>query len=174
MVWWQAEQPQEEAALLLGEKYRPLIIKEYPFWTLVLHEKQSPYVGRCYAWWKDQKPGDGERLQAGLIPKTARGWLFDQIFWEVIRACRALGYSTQEYGSKFLLNMCCLANMPAHNHHMHWHFIPRSAHPIIIEQIDLRVDDREWGSNYARPSLGEHELESTRLEFIRQLMVNAI
>ena len=155
-------------------EYLPYVIKDYPFWTLFLHKKQNPYVGRCYAWFKDKKPGDGEGMQAGAMSKEARGWLFDLIYWEVSIACFALGYSTNRYGPEFLLNMCYLANMPEHNHHMHWHFIPRSAHPIVLEQIDLRVQDFEWGRNYAKPALGEHELDEERLQFIRARMATAI
>ncbi len=158
----------------LGEAYKPLIIKEYPHWTLVLNEKQWPYVGRCYAWWKGKGPGDGEGLQPGSIPKPALGWLFSTIYWEVMVACRALGYSTHQYGPKFLLNMCYLANLPGHNHHMHWHFIPRSAHPIVLPEIDLRCEDREWGLNYAKPTLGEHTLEPAKLGHIRKIMADTM
>lgn len=160
--------------MLTAPEYQGYVLKDYPFWTLFLHKKQWPYVGRCYAWWKDRKPGEGEGMPPGLIPKPARGWLFDQIFWEVARACGALGYTTSPYGERFLLNMCCLMNEPVHNHHMHWHFIPRSAHSIVLEAIDLRCEDTEWGRNYAKPPLGEQELDEPRLQHIRTRMIDAL
>ncbi len=161
--------------MLSAKEYQPYIIKEYPHWTLFLHQKQSPYVGRCYAWWKDKKLGEGEGMQAGLLPKVARNWLFDGIFWDVVRACKALGYSTGQYGPGFLLNMACLANEGhLHNHHMHWHFIPRSPHPIILKEIDLRCEDVEWGKQYAKPRLGEHTLAEAQLQHIRRLMAEVV
>lgn len=161
--------------MLSAKEYQPYIIKEYPYWTLFLHQKQSPYVGRCYAWWKDRKLDEGEGMQAGLLPKGARNWLFDCIFWEVTRACKALGYSTDQYGPGFLLNMAYLANEGhLHNHHMHWHFIPRSPHPIILKEIDLRCEDAEWGKQYAKPRLGEHTLAESQLQHIRRLMAEVV
>jgi hypothetical protein len=165
----------KEVLMLSGTAYQPYLIKEYPYWSLFLHTKQSPYVGRCYAWWKDRKPGEGEGMQAGLLPKEARGWLFDCIFWEVVRACKTLGYSTDQYGPGFLLNMACLANEGhLHNHHMHWHFIPRSPHPIILKETNLRFEDAEWGKQYAKPIFGEYGLAEPHLQYIRRTMAEAV
>ena len=35
---------------LIEEKYRWSILKEYPYWTLLLHEKPGPFLGRGVVW----------------------------------------------------------------------------------------------------------------------------
>lgn len=50
--------------------YERFKIKVYQFWELFLHERQFPYLGRCYAWAKrgdaqkftDMSPEEGEEL----------------------------------------------------------------------------------------------------------------
>lgn len=154
----------------LSQQYRPLIIKEFSYWTLVLNEKQQ-YLGRCYAWWRDNCPAEGERLRPSELPPDALLELNRTIFADVERACQALGYATEPYGKEFLLNTCYLANLPGHNHHMHWHFIPRTAKPIILEEIDFRSTDHRWGDNY-RQEL-QVPLAPEKLEYIRNRMATS-
>ena len=161
----------------LRERYRPYIIKEYEYWTLVLHEKQLPYIGRCYAWWKDRAPGEGEGMPPSSLPPRGIIEATRKIFVDVQTACTKLGYDSLgpgAYGKKFLLNTCYLANEPAHNHHMHIHYIPRSAHRVVVEALGLASEDIEWGRNYAKPMQGEHTLPRRVLLEIRDIVANAI
>lgn len=160
--------------MLSAEKYQPYIIKDYIDWTLFLHEKQFPYIGRCYAWWKDSSPHEGELMRPSDLGRDELLELNNTIFDEVVDACAALGYQVEPYGDKFLLNMSYLANMPEHNHHMHWHFVPRTSIPIVLAGLNLRTEDVEWGKHYAKPPLGEEALAHEKLLAIRQLMANTI
>lgn len=155
-------------------KYSPYIIKEYTHWKLFLNKKQYPYVGRCYAWWKKaNSPGQGENMLPSDLSRQA--WLeLLTIFDEVVDGCRELGHQVDPYGEAFRLNMGYYANLPEHNGYMHWHFVPRFKQPLVLEAINLRADDFEWGGHYARPKLGEHELDEEKLQSIRLMMARAI
>ncbi len=157
----------------LGPQYKALVIKEYPNWTLVLNEKQWPYLGRCYAWWKDNSPAEGERMQPSELPQDALVELNHTIFNDVGRACEALDYTTRPYGDKFLLNVAYLANLSGHRHHMHWHFIPRSAHPLALPEIRYASADIRWGDNYEQPKEAP-QLSAEELEYIRKRMADTI
>jgi hypothetical protein len=154
-------------------KYRHLIIKEYEHWALFLSEKQMPYVGRCYAWWRDTNESEGEGMSlTDLSPKDLIEVLH-MVYGEVVVACKALGYPTHLYGTEFLLNTTYLANEEAHNHHMHWHFIPRAKTPVEVRVLPhRRFEDLLWGANYAnikQVSLRRHELL-----IVRDAMASAI
>ena len=165
---------EEEVALKIGKAFEPYVIKEYIGWTLVLNLKQVPYVGRSYAWWRDNSPGEGERMSPMEIPRAERDELFDTIFPDVVLACGALGYKTQHYGKDFLLNMAYLANEEGHRHHIHWHFIPRSIRPVRVEALLGRTfDDHAWGNNYSTVKQGELDGPDEAL-IIRDTMALAI
>lgn len=156
-------------------KYLPYIIKEYTHWTLFLHKKQNPYVGRCYAWWKkDDSQGQGENMRPSDLSRQAVFELNQTVFDEVVDACRALGHQVDPYGENFLLNMAYLANLAEHKHYMHWHFVPRFKEPLAVGKIGLLTADHEWGQHYAKPALGEYELDEEKLRFIRLTMAKAI
>lgn len=155
-------------------QYLPYIIKQYTHWTLFLHKKQNPYIGRCYAWWKKgDSPGQGEHMRPSDLSRQAWFELLT-VFDEVVDGCRELGHRVDPYDEAFKLNMAYLANSPEHNGYMHWHFVPRFKQPLVIKKIDLLVADREWEKNYAKPALGEHELDEEKLQFIRLTMAKAI
>lgn len=161
--------------MLTAPAYAPYLIKEYPHWLLFLNKKQAPYLGRCYAWWKDREPGEGEGMRPSALPPEALVELHHRIFDDVLDACRALGHDTDAYGKSFLLNMAYLANEGhLHAHHMHWHFVPRFTRPLHLPRIGVRVEDTGWGSHYARAVQDEHELGESRLRYIRAVMAKAI
>lgn len=130
-------------------KYRPLLIKEYRWWSLLLHTEQHPYIGRCYAWWSDLSPGEGEGFRPSDVPPEALLELNRTIFDEVTDGCAALGYTVDPYGEDFLLNMAYFANEAEHNHHMHWHFVPRNRVAFLSSPLNTVVEGRQWGKNYA-------------------------
>ena len=143
----------------ISTKYSAYIIKEYTWWTLVLNEKQLPYLGRCYAWWKDRTLGEGENMPFHHLPDDAVLEL-KKISSELSDALWSIGYQTTLPGEQFLLNMAYLANQPEHNHHMHVHFIPRTSIPV--KHFGLTADDPNWGKNYANPP-GEAEVSRNKL-----------
>jgi len=157
-----------------SDVYRPNIIREYRYWTLFLNTKQKPYVGRCYAWFRDSDLRRGEGLRLDELPVAAIIEYSCRIFPDVVRACKALGYATEKYGQEFLLNTCYLANEKSHNHHMHVHYIPRSANPVTLHDIDLTCNDLRWGHNYTPLASGvEQHLEGEKLFYIRDVMREA-
>ncbi len=166
----------QEAALRIGKEFEPYIIKKYPSgnWALVLNPKQVPYVGRCVAWWLDHCPGEGERMTPHDLPRAERDELFEEIWGDAVKACQALGYNTEPYGKDFLLNMAYLANEEGHNHHMHWHFVPRTRVPLRVEALLGQIfEDIAWGQNYA--SIRQRPLDGPdEALIIRDTMAEAI
>jgi hypothetical protein len=154
----------------VSEEYTPYTVREYEFWTLFLHPKQLPYLGRCYAWWKDREAHEGERMPFVRVPVPALEEL-QRISLHVTQACEALGYQTVPYGENFLLNIAYLANEAGHNHHMHVHFVPRTKIEFGVLGINRRINDREWGKNYAKPAVGEHSLGPKNFEFVKAIFV---
>lgn len=158
--------------MLSKAKFNKYIIKEYPNWTLFLAEHQWPHVGRCYAWWKDRPPVNGENLPLSLLTEPALAEVFQTIFADVCRACHALGHETEPYGPNFLLNTCYLANNDTHNHHMHVHFLPRFRQPLEIK-IGQFVD-RGWGGP---PTFHDSNIKhppEEQLQWIRSKMAAAL
>lgn len=160
----------KEIDVLVGEQFKPYTIKEYQSWSLVLSEKQF-YIGRCYAWWRDTPFQSGEGLRLSQIHLIAREELTETIAEDVIRACKALGYPTESYGSKFLLNQAYLANEMFHNHQLHYHFIPRTAEPFEVPLLHINMDDTQWGHIHFGP---ERSLPQDQMLAIRQMMAQAI
>lgn len=154
--------------MLLGERYQPLIIRDYKYWTLVLHEKQIPYLGRCYAWWKDRVPHEGEGASIANLPSKAILECYKVIVSDVIADCRKLGYNVL-YDVNFRLNDAQFGNEEGHNHHIHVHFIPRYKTSWPFEPLGLKVHDPLWGRNYAR-GFNERTLHADQLKVIRDIM----
>jgi hypothetical protein len=141
--------------MLGSDQYSHLLLKSYPHWDLYLSDKQWPHVGRCYAWWRDhpKRKGEGEGKPLSWLPLPAIIEYNVHIFNDVMHACQALGYS-REYGKGFLLNVAYLANEQVHNHHLHVHYIPRSAVKFKVSDIELMVDDHAWGGDYSKHPAG--------------------
>lgn len=159
------------------DRYAHLRIKEYTYWDLYLNEKQLPYLGRSYAWWKDRFPSEGEGRPLSQLPIPALEEVFVTIFNDVCRGLHALGYPTTEYGTAFLLNTCYLANELVHNHHMHVHFIPRSTAIVSVHDrvADTHIfsSNTDWGRNYSQPK-GLPQPPPAKLEIVRNTMAEAI
>lgn len=158
----------------ISREYKKYIIRVYNYWTLFLYIKQHPYIGRCYVWWNDREPKEGEGMPYDAIPTEALEEA--QAIWrDVVFACEALGYKTLPYGEKFLLNKAYLANEPVHNHHMHEHFIPRSALAFKVPGFcGLPVEPVNWGGNYNDPPVETRALSEETTQQIKQLMAEAI
>ncbi len=157
----------------IGKEFKPLILKEYEFWALSLSPKQLPYVGRTYAWWKDRHIGEGEKMAPWELPLSALLELHSLVMLDVVRGLDAIGYPTQPYGERFLLNTAYLANESGHNHHMHYHFIPRVRDLLNLEKLRLTVTDERWGKNYLQPQ-NAPTLTHKRLLALKAVMVEAI
>ena len=154
----------------VSDEFKGNIIKEYDFWTLLLHTHQLPHLGRCYIWWRDRGKHDiGEGLALWEIhPKPLLEGL-QKIPRDILKACKALGHNTEAYGTEFLLNTTYLANeMFHHKAQLHVHFIPRYKQPLRVEGLGITcVEDRHWGKHYAPMSeqapLPAHDLSTIRL-----------
>lgn len=154
-------------------QYEPLIIKDYGCWTLFLSQKQEPYVGRCYAWYRDRTPGEGEGMRFSEIPDKA---LLDlkQIARDIERAWEALGHDTSSR-HEFLDNVSKLGNEAVHNHHMHIHFVPRFKKPVGVEALLGRpFEDLVWGQNPASIRQFSWPLDDYLLLAVRDTMAAAI
>ena len=153
----------------VSPEFKGNIIKEYDFWTLLLHTHQVPHVGRCYIWWRDKALGEGEGLPLWNIPENALIEGLQDIPLDIIMACKALGHNTDAYGTEFLLNTTYLANeMVHHKAHLHVHFIPRYKQPLLVTDLGVTcVEDRLWGKHYGpmseQATLPAHDLSTIRL-----------
>ena len=57
--------------------YEQFKVKVYSLWDLFLHERQFPYLGRCYAWAKRknaQKFTDMTLEEVGELMTIVRAW----------------------------------------------------------------------------------------------------
>lgn len=110
--------------------YDNLLIKEYNYWNVYLHESQC-YLGRVYIWAKRK-----EALDFFDMTKEEKEEYFK------------IGKELKEVFKKLfkpdLYNYATLANVTAH---LHTHFIPRYASKR--EFAGLTFIDERWGKNYA-------------------------
>lgn len=161
--------------MLVDPRYQLNILKEYEYWTLLLHERQSPYVGRCYAWWKDRSPGEGEGLALYEIPIRATLECYQIIMQDLDRAYANLDwYATEHYGESFLLHAACLCNeIVHHNAHLHVHFIPRYSSTLVIPEVSMTFTDELWGKHYL-PMKDQTELRPHEHRQVHQLLASAL
>lgn len=162
----------------LSTKSYPNVLKEYGYWTLVLHERQLPHVGRCFAWWKDREPHEGEGLAPPSLPTAALVELHNTIYLDVEKACGALGHQITRPNTvgpeTFRLNLACLANGLDHGNHMHWHFIPRFKNPLVLPKLGIVAEDHLWGSHY-ESSLAKHRaLNDDAMFEVKRIIIEAI
>jgi diadenosine tetraphosphate (Ap4A) HIT family hydrolase len=154
----------KEHAMEVADEYKPNLIKKYHFWDLFLNPKQR-YLGRSYIWWRGKSPTDGENMRYDALPAEA---LIEtqQVWRDVVRYCRMLGYTTEPYGEHFKLNTSYLANEKMHNGHMHFHFVPRTSTNFYCEPVGVETMDEEFKKMYISSSddriLGEPVMQTLR------------
>lgn len=151
----------------VGPQYKPLTVRSYRFWDLLLSDKQR-YLGRTYIWWKDRSPGDGENMALDDLPDEA---LLEvkKIWRDVVRCCRMLGYQTEPYGQNFRLNTAYLANeRQHHNGHMHIHFYPRTS-----ENFTSTLGIPTMDENFEKMLISgrDRQLEVTQMREMLQLFI---
>lgn len=117
-------------------KYQPSVLKEYPFWTLLLHERQR-YLGRAVVWLA--RAGDMQRF-SGLLPEELLK--LRDITQEYEAVLDKLGFKPDHMGYSMLGN-----EMHLHKGHGHMHVVPRYKGPREFKGVTF-VDDR-WGSNHS-------------------------
>jgi len=129
------------------EDYSQFKIKEYSLWDLFLHEKQFPYVGRCYAWAKRD-----DAKQVTDMSFAEREELFSTILpdWDK---------SVSELFNHDWANVAILGNTTPH---LHVHLIPRYHSPITVAGIEF-IDPNPQG-NYA-----PYPKKSLPLEFLLKI-----
>lgn len=112
--------------------YSQLKIKVYQNWELFLHEQQSPYIGRCYAWARregakkttDMSGDEREELFAKVIPEWDGA--VSELFRHDWHNIASLGNTTP---------------------HLHWHLIPR--YKSAREFYGIQFIDPNPTGNYA-------------------------
>lgn len=118
-------------------RYLPFVLKEYRYWTLLLHERQR-YLGRAVAWLA--RPGEMQKF-SGLSQRELLE--LRQITPQYEAALGNMGWSPDH------MNYAMLGNFfHEHGGHGHLHIIPRyrPGHTPIFMGTTF-VDDR-WGKNY--------------------------
>lgn len=107
-----------------------LLIKEYKFWEVYLHENQY-YLGRVYIWAKRE-----DALDLFDITKEERE--------EYFKIGKELKKALGKLFKPDLYNYATLANVTSH---LHTHFIPRYSSNRKFSGIIF--NDERWGQNYA-------------------------
>jgi len=119
----------------LDPQYTQFIIKEYKFWTLLIHDDQR-YLGRAYAWLV--REGGMQRFSEITDKESAELRI---VINEYENAIKSL------WNPDFM-NYAWLANLIAqHGGHGHLHLIPRYKGPRSFAGIEF-IDGR-WGKNYS-------------------------
>jgi diadenosine tetraphosphate (Ap4A) HIT family hydrolase len=119
-------------------QYRPFILREYNYWTLLLNERQR-YLGRAVLWLA--RPGNMQRFSLLSHEELSELQLITQ---EYERALEAVGWMPDH------MNYAMLGNFfHEHNGHGHMHLIPRYAprkSPLTF--MGVTFNDDRWGQNY--------------------------
>lgn len=119
----------------LNQQYREWTIKEYPHWTLLLHDDQR-YLGRAYVWLvreggmqRFSEITDAENAELRIVMREYEDAL--QALWE-----------------PDFMNYAWLANLISeHSGHGHLHLIPRYKNSRTFAGVEFV--DGKWGKNYA-------------------------
>src|SRR3989338_2844845 len=116
-------------------KYNPWVLKEYKYWTLLLHDDQW-YLGRAYVWLV--REGGMQRFSELENPEYIEMKMVMQEYEQVLENL---------YNTDFM-NYAWLANMfVEHGGHGHLHLIPRYRNERIFAGTTF-IDGR-WGKNYS-------------------------
>jgi diadenosine tetraphosphate (Ap4A) HIT family hydrolase len=119
----------------LDEAYVQWVIREYTYWTLLLHDDQR-YLGRAYCW----LVREGQMQRFSEITKEEQDEL-RTILREYEAALSALWKPD-------FMNYAWLANLfHEHGGHGHLHLIPRYKDARNVNGIEF-VDGR-WGKNFS-------------------------
>ncbi|MCR4284650.1 MAG: hypothetical protein NUV97_01235 [archaeon] len=135
----------------MAEDFERFKLKTYDLWDLFLHERQSPYIGRAYAW--------ARRPEADLVSDASRGEileLFEVVIPDWERATRELFRHDRS-------NVAILGNEAPH---LHAHLIPRYQTSRTFAGIDF-VDPNPRGNYAPYPKVG---LDEAVVFQIRDLM----
>ena len=109
--------------------YNELVVKEYKYWTLKVHENQS-YLGRCVI---------ALNREGNLDP-------FLECAQEEQNELRSIVVELSEALKKlFHYDMMNYSNLRNVWHHCHWHIIPRYETSRTFE--GMVFEDNQWGGN---------------------------
>jgi len=135
--------------------YEIYLIKEYKSWKLYLHEAQYPYIGRCYAWAKN----DGSKKLEDMS-KAERDELFDIVIPEWTTAVKKLFHADW-------INAAILGNTTPH---VHWHLVPR--YHSGREFYGIKFLDSHPKSNYS--PYEKRVLPEDTLSQIKQTIIKSL
>ncbi len=118
----------------LDLEYKQWIIKEYKYWTLVLHDDQR-YLGRCYVW----------LVREGVMQRFSQ--ISDEENAELRTVISEYETAIDSIWSPDFINYAWLANhFHKHGGHGHLHLIPRYKESRSFAGADF-IDGR-WGQNF--------------------------
>lgn len=142
----------------IDPRYIPWVIKEYQYWTILLHEEQR-YLGRAYVWLV--REGEMQRFSG----------LTDEEYTELQMVIREYEKALGTLWSPDFMNYAWLANyFHEHGGHGHMHLIPRYKGERVF--ADTTFVDGRWGKNFV-PNEEFKPAEGTLLR-IRDALKSAI
>ena len=135
--------------------FEKLLLKTYENWDLYLHQNQSPYIGRAYAWVKRD-----EAKELSDMNKNERNELYDLIIPEWENAVK------KQFQHDWT-NIACFGNTSPH---LHYHLIPR--YHSKKEFFNQEFFDENPQGNYA--PYKKIDLEEELLMKIKYLLLSSI
>lgn len=119
----------------LGEEYVQWTIKEYQYWTLLVHDDQR-YLGRAYVW----------LVREGGMQRFSE--ITDAEQYELRVVMRNYEQALEKLWRPDFMNYAWLANlMEHHGGHGHLHLIPR--YKDVRTFAGIEFVDGKWGKNYS-------------------------
>lgn len=119
----------------IAPEYRDSILKEYEYWTLMLHGDQR-YLGRAMLW----------LVREGTMQDLTEISLEEQA--ELFEAMKEYNETLTALFSPDKMNYAWLGNcFHEHSGHGHMHLIPRYKGPCPF--VGIVFSDDRWGENYA-------------------------
>jgi len=118
----------------IDPQYVPWIIKEYRYWTVLLHEDQR-YLGRAVVW----------LVREGTMQRFSE--ITEEEYLELKKVMREYETVLNRLWQPDFMNYLWLANLfDMHGGHGHLHLVPRYKDERIF--ADTSFTDGRWGKNY--------------------------
>ena len=143
----------------IAPEYEWSILKEYKYWTLLLHEKPSPFLGKAVVWLA--REGDMQRYSELTLDELKEL----QIVLKEYEAALERLWKPDHMNSMWLGNL-----FHEHGGHGHMHVFPRYKTSREFDGVEF-VDKRygQFHKPYEEPTFSREQMEKVRDVIQREL-----